>query len=476
MRRKLIITIFLFALLLRLTISGVYLNSYDTEWNIMWGIELGDGFFNAYAHLSSLDYPPLYLYPLYIVGRLMEIDEFAGYIPLRMLAIKFMPCLADSLTCVVLYRLGSRRTKFLGMAVAVLWAINPATIFNCAFWGQTDCVLMLMAALLFVALGERRITASGVLFAAMCSTKLQGLYLAPVVGMEILTICFGSLNYKKFRLSNIRREQLGNFLKFIAAVVVTFAVIYLPFMIGSAVVYQDKLAGFIAPLSVYGGGVDKYPYITMNADNIYMLLNLNGVNDSAKILPGISASFLGTFFLLVSVLTVVVCYIFGERRSHWLAAYMLMDCIFMLTCRQHERYQILTLVMLIGAFIQIVDKRIFTVFSLQSLIIFINQARILGAVRERSYWWSNYRISNQSMNDVMRESLDAVVENGVWWVNHSREIGLYNSLLNVCVFLISITLVLRFYFDGEYKIPFIERAWKWIDFVKFELEEINKKA
>ena len=98
-----------FAFLLRLVISVSYLNSYDTEWNIMWGVQLGDGFFSAYSHVNALDYPPLYLYPLYIVGKCVKNAGIGGYAPLRMLAIKFFPCLADSLTCVVLYTLASKK-------------------------------------------------------------------------------------------------------------------------------------------------------------------------------------------------------------------------------------------------------------------------------------------------------------------------------------------------------------------------------
>lgn len=459
--RQWIVTIFLFALFMRLVMAGAYLNSYDTEWNLMWGIELGDGFFTAYAHLDALDYPPLYLYPLYPVGRLMNISEFAGYPPFRMLAIKFFPCLADSLTCVVFYRLGAKRVGYWGAMAAAVWALNPAAIFNCAFWGQTDCVLMCMAALLFVALGERRLVASGILFAAMCATKLQGLYLTPVVGMEVLTVCFGSLRYRNLRQKRIEREQVKDFLRFAAAVMGTLAVVYLPFMIGGAAVSHDKWAGFFLPLTVYSEGLDKYPYITMNADNFYMLLGWNGVNDSTRVLPGISAGLAGKFFLMASVLGVVAVYVFGRRKSHWLAAYLLMECIFMLTCRQHERYQILTLVMLMGAFLQLADKRIFTVFTLQAFVILVNQSRVLGVVRERSLWWGNYTVGNQAMNDTMRESMNTVVQRGVWWVNHSHEISLWNSLLNVCVFFASMTLVLRFYFDKKPKIPFPERVKEW---------------
>lgn len=460
--RKLMASVFFFALLLRLTIASAFLNHYDTEWNIMWGIELGNGFFSAYAHVSSLDYPPLYLYPLYVVGRLMRFTEVAGYIPLRMVVIKFMPCLTDSLTCVVLYRLGAKRDEMWGLAGAALWAVNPAVIFNCAFWGQTDCVLLCAAALLFAALGQRRLVAAGVLFAVMCSTKLQGLYLAPVVGMEVLTVCFGRLYYKRFRFKNIRRAQVREFLKFIVAAAGTFAVIYLPFMIGAAAASRDKWAGFWGPLTVYREGVDKYPYITMNADNFYMWYDKNGVDDSTKLLSLIRASSLGTFFLLASVLAVVAVYVLGRRKSHWLAAYLLMEGIFMLTCRQHERYQIITLVLLMGALLQIADKRIFTVLTLQSVVIFFNQARVLWAVRERSLWWTNYHITNESMNDLMQESLIQVVQQGAWWTHHSRQIAHYNSFLNICVFFVSVILVLRFYFDKQYKLPFVERAKEWL--------------
>ena len=292
--------LFCFALLLRLTVAGGYLNAYDTEWNLMWGMELGDGFFNAYTHVTSLDYPPLYLYPLYLVGRLMRLTEFQGYAPFRMLAIKCFPCLADSLTCAVLYRLGGRRNASAGMMAAALWAVNPATVFNCAFWGQTDCVLICLAALLFEALAQKRVTLSGVVFTAMCATKLQGLYLTPVVGMEIWYICFGTLRDGHFlqhmrsgRIWSDWRWQRGvkQFLRFAGAVGGTFAVIYLPFMIGGAIASSDRAAGFFQPLTVYADGVDKYPYITMNADNIYMLLGLNGVSDDIRFLPGVSVSF-----------------------------------------------------------------------------------------------------------------------------------------------------------------------------------------
>ncbi len=467
-----VVTVFCFALVLRLIVAAAYLNPYDTEWNIMWGVELCDGFFSAYQHVTDLDYPPLYLYVLRVVGALVKDPQIGGYPPLRMLAIKFMPCLTDSLTCLVLYRLGGRRSRLWGAAAAALWSVNPAAIFNCACWGQTDCVLLCMAALLMTALEERRVTASGVLFAAMCCTKLQGLYLAPVVGMEVLTICFGSLHYKRFHFKHIRREQVNRFLRFLAAVGGTFAVIFLPFMIGAVAGRpsgETPLSSFWKPLTVYGGGVDKYPYSTMNADNFYMLWGLNCVNDSTRILPGISAGGMGKFFLLVVIVLIVAVYVCGRERSHWLAAYLLMEGIFMLTCRQHERYQMLTVVLLLGALLQIGDKRILPLFGWQTLVVCANQCRVLSAVQEKYGWWDYY--ANVSGREWLQSAMEQVRRDGVAWLGWYNTLAQFNALVNVCIFFVSVTLGLQFFFDGQWRVSFCRRAEKWL----YDVTENAKK-
>lgn len=408
--RSIVLIMVVFSLVVRLTIGMGYSNSYDTEWNIKWAVELSDGFFNAYEHLTSLDYPPLYLYPLYLVGKLIKLDAVGGYQPFRMLAIKLFPCLADSLTSVVLYRIGKRHSVEMGLFAAGIWAINPAAIFNCGFWGQTDCVMIFMTAVLFMLIGEKKIIASGIMFALLCSTKLQGVYLTPVVGMELLVICFGRLEGAGLILRLKEKRRWLTFGRFFASMLLTLAAVYLPFIIGSR---------GLKPLGVYLSGVDTYQYCTFNADNIYRLMNLNGVSDSLEILPGITYSFVGNVMLVLAVVWTALFYIIGIRRSHWLAAYMLIEFIFMLTCRQHERYQILTLIMLIGAFIQTADKRVFTLFWMHVLVVFSNEARVLGVVHEK----------------------------GAWWTHYGYNLSMINSALNFILFVVSTVYVFRYFFD-----------------------------
>ena len=95
--KRFVFRVFLFALIVRLLIAGSYIHSFDTEWNIMWGVQLAQlsreqlfGFYKAYSYVSSLDYPPLYLYPLQIVGVLMQKTDIGGYPPMRMLVLKFI--------------------------------------------------------------------------------------------------------------------------------------------------------------------------------------------------------------------------------------------------------------------------------------------------------------------------------------------------------------------------------------------------
>ena len=426
-----------FALLARLVVAAFYLNSYDTEWNIMWAVQLGDGFFSAHTHVDQLDYPPLYLYPLYLVGRLVNIQSIGSYPPFRMLAIKCLPCLSDSLLCYVLWHMSSRKNRPLGLAAAALWAMNPAAIFNCACWGQTDCVLMLLAALVMLALDGGHLTAAGALWAVMCSTKLQGVYLTPVVGMEALTVCFGSLRPGEFSIRRITRPQAARFLKFVCAAAGTLAAVYLPFMLGAGfsenapqLTFWEK---FCKPVTVYSEGVAKYPYCTLNADNLYMLAGLNGVEDSRTLLPGLTVARLGTLFLLLAVALVVAAYLFGRRKSHWLAGFLFMECVFMLTCRQHERYQMLALVLLMGVLLRLKDRRLLPFYLLQSMVIFFNQFRVLNQVREKSGWWSYYKYGGGSAE----------------WTLHSGEYAKVNALFNLLLFTAALLYCVSFFTRPE---------------------------
>ena len=71
-------------------------------------------------------------------------------------------------------------------------AVNPAAIYNCAFWGQTDCVLLFFVLAVFWALHCKNGLAASLCFALGCLSKLQMAYFAPFLLLGLALCCAGS--------------------------------------------------------------------------------------------------------------------------------------------------------------------------------------------------------------------------------------------------------------------------------------------
>lgn len=377
------------AFLLRLLMGVLYTNDLDTAWNLMWAQDLQNGFFTAYSHVRQLDYPPLYLYALGLVGRFAAIPGVMETNELRMLIIKFFPILFDSLSCLVLYRLGSRRSPLAGLSACALWAANPAAILNCALWGQTDCVMIFFLLAVFVLLFERKYYAAAVIYGLCITLKLQCAYLAPVVALELLK-GFGGFKDKRAWLKTLKAVGLA---------FAAFTLVWLPFAIGAGKP--------LLPLDIYLGGFDTYQYVTLNADNIYGLFSLNWVSDSETLL-GQGCAFFSTFSTISAVLLVAFSYFKSSRTVSFLSAVFLLECVFMLTVRQHERYQITVLIFLLCAVVTVGRRRWLAAFSAQSLIVLLNQLRVL-LMANHSGGWQSYADTLQAVNSFVNILLFAYI-------------------------------------------------------------------
>ncbi|MDR1003102.1 MAG: hypothetical protein LBL82_07535 [Oscillospiraceae bacterium] len=362
----------IFAFTLRIAIGMGYLNNFDTSWNLMWAGDLQNGFFNAYTHVRQLDYPPLYLYLLKIVGMFTANTDINNFDPYRMLAIKFFPILIDSLTCFVLFKAGSRKSGAAGFILAVLWAVNPAAIYNCAFWGQTDCVMIFALLLTFYLLSkgtidetapretilgfDKKLLPAAIAFGLCMSLKFQCAYFAPIVFLEFIR-----------RSGGFRRKQA--YLRAIlltGASIAAFILAWLPFMIGAK--------SPLLPAVIYLEGAGTYPYITLHADNIYGLFNLNWVPEPTYL------SVISTALTAASLFALVFVYVKFPRVNMYFAAALFMNCIFMLTTRQHERYQITIMIFLLMAYFSMKNAKLLLIYVTQSVVILINQARLLSRI------------------------------------------------------------------------------------------------
>ena len=345
---------FIFAFVLRLVISVGYINESDTLWYREWALSLPDGLFTIYgrADVIELDYPPIYLFFLYITGWAYRAIGDSWHIFTDMLFMKFWPVMADVACGMALFYIFKKKDIRLGFAAAALWLLNPSTIFNCAFWGQTDGLMCLVLLISFALLENDRPILASVMFAIAGMTKFQCLFFVPVFLMELFL-----------------RTRIKTFFKGIAAAAATVVGVFLPFMIGA----KDIFLFF----NVYLGGQGKYTQCTLNAFNFYGMLGLNFESDSTVAFGGITYSVISTFLTILIIIGLLALYIFAKNKDFWVIGFLFMSSLFMFMSRMHERYQFVVLIFILVAALKTQKRGLFYSFVLTSVMTLLNQLVVM---------------------------------------------------------------------------------------------------
>lgn len=348
--------ILLGAALLRFLISAFYYNEYDLAFfNIPWAEAMHRYGLSVYGKLSLdiLDYPPLYLVCLWPVSGLVAAANVAGNTVALMFWIKLVPCLFDLGLVVLFWRVGHRVATKNGLFAALIWALNPATVFNCAVWGQTDCILIFFIALCALSFYDKKPAWGTVWFAFGCLAKLQMAYLLPVLLLELF------FNYR------VKRAL---------SALVTGAAVgilgWLPFSF-----YSGNLKLLF---DVYFSGFDKYPYMALSAFNLYGLMDCNKKPVELSIIGGLSGQTLSTIFTVLLLAGLCLGYFFARRSKTKVPFYLhglfFMNGIFLLTVKMHERYQVPVLVFAVLCWLIGQRKEYKRVFFMLLAITTANQA------------------------------------------------------------------------------------------------------
>lgn len=358
-----LVAIVLFSLCFRLFVGYTYLHRFDLNYYILWSQGVHNGFFNAYEHIASLDYPPMWLFPMYIVGFFTTNPAIQAAEPYFILALKIFQILFDVAIIPLIYVVLRKKNQVFALLLAASWAINPATIVNSSFWGQTDSVMIFLLLVSFWLLEERRMVAAMAWFCIACLTKFQCLYFAPVILLYLF--------FSKYDVKTI--------IKAIGAGVAVVLGVFLPFMINS---------GILLPFEVYFGGHGQYKEATLNAFNLYGLFGLNRKSDVQPLLGPITLNHISLFITLLILAIVVYLYFKAPKKSSWLLCFVLMQSIFMLTSRMHERYQIPVLIFCLVSIVYHKSSRLFGVYILQTVMVFINEGLLfLKATHGYSVPW-----------------------------------------------------------------------------------------
>jgi Gpi18-like mannosyltransferase len=348
--KMLIMTLLGAGLLLHIS-AATLMAGHPYDMNIFrnWATAAANNLFQVYASGRTSDYPPLYMYILFLIGKLASIPAISSYYPLLL---KLPSIMADVATSYLIYRLARKYLSLeLSILLAAFYIFNPAIFINSTFWGQVDSFFTLIVAGAVWALAEKRAVLAGALFTAAVLMKPQGIIFLPVLCFEL-----------------VRQKNLEYFLQAAAGALGTAALVVLPFAL-----HQDALWIF----KLYAQTIGEYPYASINAFNLFSLLGANYKSDGA-VWFFFSYHTWGLIFIVL--VTAYSWFIYSKGKSMAFipaAALMQIAGVFTLATGMHERYLFPAAALAILAGIYLRDKRFLVLAGGFSATIYINTHVIL---------------------------------------------------------------------------------------------------
>lgn len=325
------------------------------------------GLQNFYASETFTDYPPGYMYVLWLIGAVKSVFNIARESAVYTALIKSPAIICDILTGIFIYKLLEKRTNsVLAANLSFLYLINPAVVVNSSAWGQVDSVFTLFVVLFIYCVCEKKILPACIFYTVGFIIKPQTIIFTPVLLLFLYKALFaekddGAKNLKQFALS-------------VGVCAMILILLILPF---------TRNFDFRPVIEQYISTLASYPYASVNAFNMFALFG--GIwRDANEPFLLLSYSVWSYIFIIGIVLSCVYIYIKqkGETNMFLLGAFII-TAMFTLAAKMHERYVFPALALLICAFAYQKDKRILLSFCMLSIGQFLNTAAMLYENIER---------------------------------------------------------------------------------------------
>ena len=295
-----------------------------------------------------LDYPPGYLYGLWVVGIIAHAIGATG--DFYRVVIESPAIVADFVLALLVYafvRRSSRRDMaFIAMLMV---ALNPPLLFDTVVWGQSDSVMTYVTLLSIVAiLGEQYEIGWG-LAAIAVLVKPQGLMMLPVLGVWTML-----------------ETRFATWLRSGIALIAVFIIGIAPFQIG-------QQWNWI--INLYTSTAAYYHETSVNAFNLMALLGGLRQADTTTF-GGVSIFALG-MSLLVPLYLFVAWILWRGRTPNRLlfASFIAIFGFFMVAPRMHERYLYPAIALAVPLALE--APEMMAVFAILTLTCLINLVYIL---------------------------------------------------------------------------------------------------
>ena len=303
-----------------------------------------------YAKTSFADYSPGYFIVLWAIAGIYSVlghlhlisTNDPSYFALRLL-VKVPALVMDLADAALIYAIVRRYAReAVALGAAALFALNPATIYVSAYWGQIDSVswgFVLLALWLALRSSDepRKLTArlvwAWLAIAFSILIKPQG----TLVAVVLLAFAFAPLD-AELRLRRLRATAIGLGVSLLLA-------------LGVAALFHasaNPVELIVWLFDRYRIGSAVYPYNTVNAFNLYAIKQSFWSSDLAALplsVPFFGAINLGAMWLwgvilVLAASALIVARYLQERtdRAFLEAAMLVAFAFFILATRMHERY------------------------------------------------------------------------------------------------------------------------------------------
>ncbi len=287
-----IVLLILAAIGLRILFACTY-RGFETDTNCFfsWANMLWEnGISNFYSPDYFCDYPPGYLYILWLLGGLLDAFGLHSITGASLLIIKTPAILCDLAAGYLIYRYAGKyfsNTKAIFLSACYLF--HPAVLINSSFWGQTDAVFTLLVIIVCILLSEKRTIPAYFIYAAGILIKPQTLVFAPLILCALAEYMLRTGSVKKI---------LTNLAGGLAAILM---MVLLAFPFGMQNVFTQ-----------YTDTLSSYPYAAVNACNLWGLFGQNWISQDTK-LGVLTYAQMGTISIVLITLGAFVFFFFFKK-------------------------------------------------------------------------------------------------------------------------------------------------------------------
>lgn len=293
-----------------------------------WGLAVGDKGLLWLVKNTNFNYPPGFAYILFFVHKIYSlfanphaIQEFwVNTNLLYLFLIKSISVISDIVIVGLIVSLGrSLRALKIALIVAVVYFLNPATLFDGPVWGQVDQFGLALFLTSFYFLYKKRSFPAAVFFTVSCLMKLQNIIFIPLFYVYI---------GRQFGFSVMVRS--------VALSVGIFISLSAPFFL-----FHE----FPALYRLLTVNSDWFPFYSLNAFNVWWLISgTKGLTmvDKELVLGVLSAKQLGLIIFscvyVVALVSVVTSSAERASRQFIIACSLVVFAFFHLLTQSHERY------------------------------------------------------------------------------------------------------------------------------------------